>query len=145
MTDHCTVDMTHSLVKVEEHKRKATFKNPSRLLYKVTRVDGCLVTSGVRSDYLVSEDKGASVLVELKGKNVAHACDQLFASAKHQAVAPLIGSRLGFLVVCSKYPRFDTAVLKAKSRAAKEFKAGFHVVCDHGEFHIDSVASISGR
>lgn len=145
MTDHCTITKTHSLVKVEQNRRAAVFKNPDHRTYKVTEVDGCLITQGMRADYLVQEEGGASVLIELKGKNVDHACEQLFASAKHSAVSSMITHGMGFLVICSKYPRFDTAVLKAKQRAAKEFRAGFHVVCDRGEFDINAIAKISGR
>ncbi|MBT9373118.1 hypothetical protein [Rhizobium sp. CSW-27] len=145
MNDKCTISVNHSNVKVEENKRKAVFKNSSCSLYRVSKIDDCIITDGVRADYLVSKDGVASVVVELKGKNVQHACDQIFASALHEDVKPLLEKRLGFLIVCSKFPRFDTYVLKAKVRAAKEFKAGFHVVCDQGVFDIENVCSISGK
>ncbi len=142
MKAHCTRTVSHSTVKVEENKRKALFNNPSGKSYCVTKVDDCLVTEGPRADYLVVEGSAHSVLVELKGKNVAHACEQLFASARHEDVAPLLTASLGFLVVCSRFPRVDTAVLKAKTKAAKEYGAGFHVVCDKGSFDIERIASI---
>lgn len=145
MTAHCTKYVTHSQVKVEENKRKAVFRNVSGDEYAISKIDNCIVTSGIRTDYLVSKVGSASVLVELKGRNVEHACDQLFASAGHGDVKPLLEANLGFLIVCSKFPRFDTYVLKAKSRAAKDFKAGFHVVCDKGNFDIEKVCSISGK
>lgn len=145
MTAQCTEILSHSNIKVEENKRKAIFLNPSKAEFSVTKIDGCLVTGEeIRCDYLVSEIGEASALVELKGKDVSHACDQLLASARHNKVKPLLEDKIGFLVVCSKYPRFDTFVAKAKQRAAKEFKAGFHVVCDRGEFNIRDLVRIDG-
>jgi hypothetical protein len=142
-SDKCCKVVTHPLVKIEENKRRAVFKNPSRSEYEVTQVDGCLITDGIRSDYLIASE-GTSVLVELKGACVAHACDQLFASVKHPSVVPFLKKQIGFLVIASRYPRYDDYVRKAKDRSFKEYKAGFHVVCDRGEFDIKRVAAIDG-
>lgn len=140
----CTTRVTHSLIKVEENKRKAVFRNPNRVEYEISDIDDCVIKSGVRCDKLVSRCDDHSALVELKGSNVAHACDQLFTSAKHDHVKPLLKEKIGFLVICSRYPKFDTFVRKAKDRAAAEFKGGFHVVQDRGEFDIDRVTAIDG-
>ena len=142
--DSCTRAVTHSRIKVEENKRKAIFRNPQNDVYKVSVIDGCLVKDGVRSDFLVSKPDTASVIVELKGTDVEHACDQLFASAEHPNVAGLLENRLGFMVVCSRYPRFDAFVARAKQRAAKRYKAGFHVITKEGEFDIERAAAIDG-
>jgi hypothetical protein len=141
----CTKRVNHSYVKVEENKRKAVFRNPNNVEYDVTTIDNCLITNGIRSDYLVSEVGSISILIELKGYDVAHACEQLLATVRRSEVRPYLEKRVGFLVVCRKYPRFDTFVAKAKQRCARDLKAGFHVVCDKGEFDIDQVAAINGR
>lgn len=145
MSEACTQLVTHSRVKVEENKRKAVFRNPKNKKYSVVTVDGCLINDGARSDYLVSESETASVLVELKGRDVEHACQQLLATAGRKEVRGLLEKKVGFLVVCRKYPSFDTFVAKAKQKCAKEYKAGFHVVCDQGEFDIEDVVAINGR
>src|SRR4051812_27602069 len=92
----CTRVLTHSSVKVEENKSRAVFSNPDRREYAVTKIDGCLVTEGRRADYVVTKEERVSVLVELKGVDVSHACDQLFASVEHPSVKPLLERRLGF-------------------------------------------------
>lgn len=145
MAISCTKRVTHSKVKVEENKRKAVFRNPNNVDYDITTIDGCLVTEGIRSDFMVSEVGSISILIELKGKDVAHACDQLMATVKRDNVKKLMESRVGFLVICRKFPRFDTFVAKAKQKCASELKAGFHVVCDQGEFDIAQVAAINGK
>ena len=140
----CTETVTHSKIKVEQNKRKATFCNEARDEYEISEVDGCLVTEGIRCDNLVSRKDDHSVLVELKGSDVSHACEQLFASVEHPTVAPLLKQNVGFLVICSKYPRFDTFVRRAKERAMKQYRAGFHVVKNSGEFDIERVTAIDG-
>ncbi|TAJ34808.1 hypothetical protein [Bosea sp. (in: a-proteobacteria)] len=137
--------MTHSIVKVEENQMVALFKNPERKEYHLYSVDGCVVTEGSRCDYLVSEVGGASVFVELKGKDVAHACEQLHATISNPVIKDLRENKVGFLVVCSKYPRFDSFVARAKTQFAKKYKAGFHVVTKRVEVDIHVVAAIDGR
>jgi hypothetical protein len=144
MPDECSEFVNHSLVQVEENKRKARFRNPAKKEYKITEIDDCIVKEGVRADWLISEIGNASVLIELKGSDVKHACDQLFASAEHLDVKPLLEKRIGFLVVCSKYPRFDTFVIKAKQHSANKYRCGFHVVQDKGEFDIERIVAIDG-
>ena len=138
----CTQVVRRTKIKVAENKRQAVFINPSKLKYSVSIIDNCLVKSGIRADYLVTEASSMSVLVELKGTDVQHACEQLFTSAENDAVKPLIAKKMGFLVICSKYPRFDGFVAKAKQQAADRYKAGFHIVQKQGEFEIARVVDI---
>lgn len=145
MSCDCTEEKYNSIIVVSENKRKAKFRNPERKKYSVSTIDGCLIKDGVRADYLVTEEAEASVLVELKGADVSHACDQLFASAKNEKVKNLMRKSIGFLVVCSKYPRFDTFIARAKTKAARQYKAGFHVLCDQREVDIHEIVSINGR
>lgn len=98
----------------------------------------------MRCDKLVTKKGVASVLVELKGKDVAHACEQLFSSVVHENVTPLLEKNIGFMVICSRSPRFDGFVAKAKQRAAKQFKAGFHIITNEGEFDIERAVAIDG-
>ena len=139
----CTKVLRHSKIKVEQNKRKAIFNNTNREEFEVSEIDGCVVKEGIRCDNLVSNGDN-SVLIELKGGDVNHACNQLFQTASHNKVIPLFRQKVGFLVICSQYPRFDTAVRKAKDRAAMEFGSGFHVVCNKGEFDLENVVKISG-
>jgi hypothetical protein len=140
----CIEDITHSKVKVEENSRKATFKNPNATKYQRVKIDGCVITEGPRCDYIVREIGSTTVFVELKGRDVEHACHQLLSTHEHEAVKSLIEKNVGFLVICKKYPRFDTYVARAKQACAKKLGAGFHVVCDSGEFDISRVAAIDG-
>lgn len=142
--DRCRTTTKNPKVPVGENGRKAIFINDARAEYEVVEVDGCLITTGVRCDRLVSEVGVASALVEFKGGDVGHACKQLIETAENPSVKPLLEEALGFLIVSSRYPRFDTAVRKAKDLCAKRFKAGFHVVCNQREVHIRKLVTIRG-
>lgn len=137
---NCTTSCKGTLVVVQENKRRAAFRNPENSDYRVTRIDNCLVKDGVKVDYLVSKVGVASVLVELKGCDVDHACDQLEATVRHPSVDPLLEDRIGFVIVCRRYPKIDTKVQRAKTRIARDFKTILQVVCDRGEFDIERVA-----
>lgn len=143
MAKNCTVKMSHSKILIEENKRKATFLNPRRMPYEVSKVDNCLITGGIRCDYLVSEVGSASVLVELKGANVEHACAQLMSSVENANIKPLLEPKFGFLVICSKYPKFDTFVARAKTAAAKKYKSGFHVFSNQRDVEIHKIVEIA--
>lgn len=118
----CIEEINHAKIKVEECKRKATFLNPDRHQYIRGRIDGCLIKEGIRADYLVSGE-GKTVIVELKGCNVSHACEQLMKAVAHENVKPFLVGKVGFLIICSRYPSDSTSVQRARERARKKFGA----------------------
>jgi uncharacterized CHY-type Zn-finger protein len=135
----CVDCVSHSKVKVEENGRKAIFLNPNRECYSVGRIDGCLVKDGIRADFFVATERCA-VIVELKGCDVTHACEQLFAAVDNHAVNEFVkGKKLGFIIICSRFPSNSTSVQIAQSKARKRYKAGFHVCCNMREFNIEAV------
>ena len=144
MPKKCTKISKDPLIKVEENGRKAVFINSYAKKYRISKIDGCIVTAGPRTDFLVSEIGNSSILVELKGKDLKHACEQLFASAQHENVRPLLENKVGFLIICSRFPRFDTYVARAKTHAARVYKTGFHVKCDQRELEINKIVTIKG-
>lgn len=144
MATDCCKNISHRKIKIEEKGKSVTFLNPEGELYVVCDVDGCLITEGPRADKLVSKIGTASVIVELKGTDVGHACKQLLASMKSQKLTAALEKNVGFLVVCQRYPRFDAFVAKAKQQSAKLYKAGFHVVSSPKELQLERVAAING-
>jgi len=88
----CVQTVSHSKIKVEENGRKVIFLNPSRAQFMKGRIDGCLVTSGIRADYFVGGE-GKTVLIELKGSNIEHAFEQLLKAAEHSNVKSFLRAR----------------------------------------------------
>lgn len=105
-----------------------TFLNPAGEEYCLLRVDGCAITDGPRSDFIISRVGSVSVIIELKGRDVGHAVDQLFFTVSNNNVAEYLEKRRKLLIVCAKYPSFDTKVAKAQVRA-KKLGMTLRVVC----------------
>ncbi len=105
--------------KVEEHGRKAVFVNPDRGEVKIVRVDGCLVTdASPRADYIVSKPAVIDVIVELKGKDIFHARDQIMATLLVWKSHPPFSHHVGGLIICSRSPASssDLQIIKRKAR-----------------------------
>jgi hypothetical protein len=142
MMKNCIIVLSHSKVKVGENGRSVIFLNPSNSEITVGQVDDCLITDGIRSDNLIHDDTHI-VFVEFKGCDLNHACKQLFATATHASMGKFIrGKQIGFLIVCSRYPRNNTSVQMAQSKAMRQYKAGFKVVCNKGEFRLNAISGI---
>jgi hypothetical protein len=145
MSKNCTRIIDHSFVKVEQKNKKAIFINNERSLYEVTDIDNCLITDGQRCDYMVTKMSSVSALIELKGSDINHACRQLLVIVEHEAVKPLLADKLGFLIVCKRYPGFDTTVSRAKNTIAKRYKAGLHIACGKKQIDIEELSKINGN
>ncbi|MFK5639497.1 hypothetical protein ACI50E_16795 [Brucella sp. ZJ1_1] len=137
----CLTSTKEKIIKISgNNKRKAYFSNPTPLDHVVGSIDGCIIKEGQRADnFIANENK--IVLIEFKGKDIEHACDQLFASAEHAEMRDYIGNKsLAFLIIASHYPRAaNTKVQLAQSKAKKKYKAKLKVVCGHGHCSIDEL------
>jgi len=112
----CVETATDSKPKVEENGRKAIFLNPDRAEIKKVQIDGCLVTSGPRADYVVARPNVLDVIVELKGRDIYHARDQIIATLPFWRNFPPFSLNVAGLIVCSKSPMSasELQVMKAK-------------------------------
>ena len=113
----CIVTVTDSKPKVEENGRRAIFLNDDRQEIKKVRVDGCLVSSGLRADYIVAKPRLLDVIVELKGRDIYHARDQIVATLPFWRAFPPFSSKVAGLIVCSKSPisASELQVMKVKA------------------------------
>lgn len=65
-------------VSIEENKMKYLAENRDENRVCLIQVDGCLITKGIRCDYLLLNcDKKNSYFIELKGKKLLHAIEQI--------------------------------------------------------------------
>ena len=77
---NCTIETTDKILVLEENKRKCIFSNPENLNLIKIIVDGCQITEGTRCDFLVLDQQKNEYFVELKGKDIPHAIEQLLLS-----------------------------------------------------------------
>ena len=117
--EDCIETVCDSKPKVEENGRKAVFLNPERVPIKKVRVDGCLIVSNTpKADYIVSKPDVVDVIVELKGKDIHHAKDQIVATLSFWKAHPPFSQKIAGLIICSKSPMSssDLQVMKAKAK-----------------------------
>jgi hypothetical protein len=99
--------------------RRAILLNPDRLQVRRIHMDHCLAPAGtVAADFVVSKPDLVDVIVELKGKNVDHAVDQIESTwafwgrhAEHET-----GRLIGAWIMCSEYPRGSLKVARYRER-----------------------------
>lgn len=140
----CQRSTTDSRIKVEEKGKKAVFLNDSRETYLKTQHDQCLVSHALASDWVISKDSVGDVIVELKGKDIDHATEQVLSTAQHWVSNELTHGHLAGLIVGTQYPRFDTKVRRGKENFTKRFRGPLHVVTRNCEFQFERVLSFQG-
>jgi 2C-methyl-D-erythritol 2,4-cyclodiphosphate synthase len=135
---------TDSRVRVRENGRQAIFVNVERNVYYVVKVDGQVVKNALASDFVLTKKDVGNLVIELKGMDVSHAVEQVFATAQlWQDKGYRIG-QVAALVVCSRKPSFDTKIQRFKANFAKKFKGPLHVVSRNDEFVFEKVLSFQG-
>lgn len=123
MTDFksaCTRETTDKLLVVKERKCKCVFTNPNQRLLTKVNVDGCQITDGIRCDYLILDHCHNEYFVELKGKDLPHAIEQLEATIQ-QLSDKNNTTRKQAIIVSSRNPSNDTSVQRAKAIFKKKY------------------------
>jgi hypothetical protein len=117
----CIETIRDSKVKVVDPgtARSGILSNQERVRIRRIRVDDCLAPKGsMAADWVVSKPDVVDVIVELKGKNVDHAVDQIEATltfwSAHDEHAN--GQVIGAWIVCTEYPRASTKVARYRER-----------------------------
>lgn len=83
-------------------------------------VDGCQITDGIRCDYLILDHCHNEYFVELKGKDLPHAIEQLEATIQ-QLSDKNNTTRKQAIIVSSRNPSNDTSVQRAKAIFKKKY------------------------
>ena len=133
-----------SNIAFEENGKSAVFRNTARLCHVKTQIDNCLITKGVRADGMLSKPGVGDVIVELKGKDINHAAEQVLKTAEFCTRSKMRCGKLAGLIVGSEFPRTNTVVQKAKEKFARSYGGPLHVVTKNGHFEIDHVLSFKG-
>ena len=109
--ERCTEESTGSTITVRARGRFAAFRNSDRAKIKKIDVD-CWMPSNVtvKTDYIVCKPGMVDVFVELKGKDIDHAVEQILATAAKWKVLPVCATRLGAVVVFTRSPKRSAAL-----------------------------------
>ncbi len=120
MIEDCNSFNKNKIVSVSENKRTFRINNTSLFTINKVEVDGCYISEGRKCDFLfeIIEDEIKEVFyVELKGKHIEDAVEQLEATLKaclelHKTIPR------SCYIVASRVPKLSTSIQKYK----KEFK-----------------------
>lgn len=112
---------------VRENNRSARFRNPAngRIKVRIVTVDGGMITSGARADYVVAHPEVADVIVELKGSDVAKAIEQISATVPKWRQHALAGANHAALIVRGQGVHPNTSL--QTQRLAKRFRTSFQM------------------
>ncbi|WP_428990018.1 hypothetical protein [Methylocapsa aurea] len=137
----CVEKIRHENVTVKQRGRRANFVNPERAFYNRIQVDGCLVSEGKKADWIVSKINIGSVIVELKGKHLDEAYEQLLATIENKVCSCWLEERRSFLIICSRVPSFDTIVARKELEARKR-GVRLKIICGHRDIKIESLLGL---
>ncbi len=126
----CTEQNKNKIITASESNRKFIINNPNEKTVKKIKVDGCLITNTnqVRCDYMFKIDIPYTkvIYLELKGKNIEHACEQLKATIKlfeqdHSNIEK------DCHIVASRVPKLATDIQQLKVQFKKQQNAKLSV------------------
>lgn len=108
------------LIIVKENRCKITFRNPSRLQIRRIHIDGCVITEGLRCDYLLINRDAVEHYTELKGSDVRHALQQIEATIR--AVGVNSNQRKAF-IISTRCPLMTTEIQQKQKYFKKNYNA----------------------
>ena len=73
----CIEETSDPKIKLEERGSKVIFLNEVRHPFRKIKVDGCVVQNQTAADWVVSKPPVGDLVLELKGRNVDHAIEQV--------------------------------------------------------------------
>lgn len=117
----CTETSTDPKIKVEANGVKAVFDNTDRSVIEIVDVDCWLADEkGPRADRVVAKPGVADIVVELKGKDIAHAMEQVLTTCTRWKNAAPFSDKIGGLIVFSRSPARSAAISNWKLRFLKQ-------------------------
>jgi hypothetical protein len=113
----CTEELNDSKITVRRDGRRATFDNADRSTIKRVDVD-CWITSTntAKADYILSKPGIVDVIVELKGKDIAHGVEQIVATLVRWKGMPSFSKKIGGLIVFTRCPMRAAEIGDMKKR-----------------------------
>ena len=104
--EDCRIIRRDPLISVQEKGRTFVLSNACRQTVAQVQVDDCLITVGERCDWLfeLTEPVKSALFVELKGRDIKHAYEQLLATIQ-QLKSHYPGYVLEAYVVASRNPQ----------------------------------------
>jgi hypothetical protein len=124
----CETFIEHPIIVLKENNRRLRINNPGRQQIRRVHVDGCVITDGVRCDYLIIGQDNSEYFVELKGSDIEHAVKQLETTI-NRIGAKVKGIQRYSIVVSSRCPLFTPRVQQIRVHFKKNLNSEFMIKC----------------
>jgi hypothetical protein len=105
LLEACTEHPNSSKITVKRDGRRATFDNSDRTSIRQVDLD-CWIPSAdtPKADFIVSKPAVVDVIVELKGKDIAHAIGQITSTLVKWKTGHQFSEKIGGLIVFTRCP-----------------------------------------
>lgn len=120
----CEIEVSHKKIVLKEKKSQIIFYNKNQKKIKKIIVDGCVLTEGLRCDYLLIDDFGIEHFVELKGRNIKHAVEQITTTIESISSNPKETKKEAF-VVSSRCPLINSEIQTYKLKLKRNLQHNF--------------------
>lgn len=130
----CIEETSDPKIKLEERGSKVIFLNEVRHPFRKIKVDGCVVQNQTAADWVVSKPPVGDLVLELKGRNVDHAIEQVTTTLRlWRSNNWCCGGQTAALIVSRQVPK-GTLAQKAMKEFRREFGSKIKLVSHNQEF-----------
>jgi len=121
--ERCTEELNHPRVTVKAHGRSATFLNPAKARIRKVDVDCWLGAADTpKADFLLCKPGVVDVVVELKGKEIHRAIEQIVATHAHWKKTSSCSAKIGGLIVFTRSPERSATLDSFKAKLLAKHK-----------------------
>jgi len=118
----CTETLDGPKITVKRDGRRATFVNPERASINCLDVDCWTPASDQpKADYILSKQSIVDVIVELKGKDIEYAAEQIVATWARWKAIPGASKKFGGLIVFTRCPFRAAEINNMKKRLLRQY------------------------
>ena len=136
---NCTEVSKNKHITLSDHGRKVSVLNPSKKPVSKITFDNCVIKNEPAADYLVAWDHQIKVIFELKGRNVEHAIDQIYASAcKLKELNLDLTGTIG-AIFCKQVPSGSTTINRRKGKLLADHKIKTSISSSRYCFNIETL------
>ena len=104
---NCEATVNHRRIVFKENKRKITFYNDDRKSIRRIIIDNCVITEGIKCDYLMIAEDDTEYYIELKGCDVRYAIQQIIRTIKTVS-SDIVGLKKYSYIISSRCPLSST-------------------------------------
>jgi hypothetical protein len=117
----CTEELDDRKITVRRDGRRARFDNSDCSLIKCVDLD-CLIPSAdsPKADFVLAKPGIVDIIIELKGKDIAYAVEQIVATLRKWKNAPSFSRKIGGLIIFTRCPMRAAEIGDMKKRLLRQ-------------------------